>query len=149
MNAKSALKKLAKSSKRRPTSAQRHLKRLRSSPIKLESQNTKLRGIPQELKAVSGDVLSAAAAELSAPLNPVLSWFNEAPVPLTPQFQPRESSSSSAKRAKRVSRNPKSALQPRTPSHLAMVPFKSPPCKKCPAKQGAMCHCAMKKYGMR
>ena len=138
MSAKSALKKLVKAPSVGASATQRQLAALQRRGQQKRTSHALLQNLPQELKTVSGQALTAAAAELTMPLNPILSWFNESPVMLR-----------SAPVAPAVRRKPQARKPAAASANLAMLPFKSPPCKQCPAKQGNPCRCAMKKYGLR
>ncbi|WP_157509061.1 hypothetical protein [Ferrimonas futtsuensis] len=89
-----------------------------------------LRSINPELRAVTLQAGQSAVRELMAPLNPLLSWFNEGGI----DFSAADSSS----------RQIQSIRQPARP--LSMLPLKSPPCKRCPALMGGQCKCAVKKF---
>lgn len=101
--------------------------------------------IKKELRKVSSDTLSSVTSELSAPLAPIISWFQDTNE--TTLFASNQSYQSPQKNKRGI--HP-AKLQPKANKIImASSPLKSPPCKKCPAKTGNMCRCAMKKYGLK
>ncbi|BDY03794.1 hypothetical protein F0521_08350 [Ferrimonas sp. YFM] len=89
-----------------------------------------LRELNPELRAITLQAGQSAVRELMAPLNPLLSWFNEGGI----EFSSSEASTPQIQ----------SIRQPARP--LTMLPLKSPPCKRCPALMGGQCKCAVKKF---
>ena len=123
----SALKKLKKNSKKQPSiSSLVALKRLpkeKSSVVQSE--------LIEIVKHSGLDVLS----EIKTPLNPIISWFDEAQVITLRSKLPVTKSKD---KAKGVMRNYKTSL--------ANLPLKSPACKKCPALNNGLCKCALKRF---
>ncbi|WP_394199819.1 hypothetical protein [Shewanella waksmanii] len=133
MNAKKALKKLKKSSKKANKQSLKQLKQLHKRVTELESVNDELRN---ELSQLSQHALKTAVNELKTPFNPVLSWFDDG------QTQLKQPTQTGKKLA------PVTQLKPAATKDITHFPLKSPPCKKCPARQGGQCKCALKKLAM-
>ena len=93
-----------------------------------------------EFKQVSQQALVNVASELAAPLNPLLSWFNDGNVIPMPQMG-RATSSTNGEIKKSAE------LRPNIKS-IVHLPLKSPPCKRCPALSNGVCKCAAKKLQM-
>ncbi len=74
-------------------------------------------------------------SEMKAPLNPILSWFDEAPA-ITLRSKPSAS----------IGGPINTTQQNQTTTSLARLPLKSPPCKKCPALKSGLCKCALKRF---
>ncbi|MGF1765344.1 hypothetical protein [Aliivibrio kagoshimensis] len=124
MGTKSALKRLKKKSKITvKTLAQKQLALLKNNDIQGKGHSHNQPTLSTELKGVTYQALQSAVCELSAPLTPVLSWFNEGGV--TESYQ---------------------SEQPKTNKirSIAYLPLKSPPCKRCPALSNGVCKCALK-----
>lgn len=84
MNAKKALKKLKKKTVRKmASSSHKQLSALKNnalgSPATSKSHTFSSQSeLVNELKGVANQAVMSAAYELAAPLNPLLSWFNDA-----------------------------------------------------------------------
>ncbi|QLE84443.1 hypothetical protein FLM48_04675 [Shewanella sp. Scap07] len=134
LNAKKALKKLKKSAKKANKQSLKQLKGLHKRVTELESVNDELR---VELSQLSQQALKSAVNELKTPFSPVLSWFDDGEVVA------KETTKTKQKLA------PVTRLKPAVANKdITHFPFKSPPCKKCPARQGGQCKCALKKLAM-
>ena len=90
--------------------------------------------IKQHLNEISIEATQRAARELLAPLTPLLSW-------LEIDSQPVQTTSTQPAVVKQEATA--------TPISMARLPYKSPPCKGCPAKQGGLCKCAQKRMQLR
>lgn len=129
--------------------ALKKLKKLKKTTVKVQSaslaQLQKLSGqhssgtskqsssFVSEIQQVSREAMVSAAKELTAPLNPVMSWFQgESGVSFT-----STASVTGIQSMTEVQNAGKSIL------HL---PLKSPPCRKCPAKENGICRCAAKNF---
>ncbi|MEI6859063.1 MAG: hypothetical protein V5788_04650, partial [Shewanella sp.] len=91
--------------------------------------------LKHEIKQVSRQTLSSVVSELSTPLTPLLSWFNEG----TNLIEISSIVWQQKTQLKPVNNKHNAKI------HLAQFPLKSPPCKSCPARQNGLCKCAMKK----
>lgn len=132
LNAKKALKKLKKKASKTSKHSSSQLNKLRNTLMSTVSVNDAFK---HEMKQLSQQALLSAASELSIPFTPLLSWFNEGTNPIT-----------------LYSTKPQQTTQPRsennqyhTKMQLAQFPLKSPPCKRCPARENGLCKCALKK----
>lgn len=76
-----------------------------------------------------------ALSEIKAPLNPILSWFDEART-ITLRSKPSIN----------IAPVELSVSTQRRSLSLASLPLKSPPCKKCPALNSGLCKCALKRF---
>ena len=88
--------------------------------------------VKAEVKAIGEVVTTQILTELSAPLTPILSWFD---------------GSGNVLAGKNPKRTPRVSLQSNT-RNLAASPLKSPPCKSCPARSGGLCKCALKRFSI-
>ena len=146
MKAKKALKKLKKKVKVKSLSPSGELlsKLEKISPnndsgLKRANQ-VNSSAIKQELKELAGQAAVSAASELIQPLNPIISWFNDAPNFDIPTHQSNGSNQShQPSNVIALSSNNSSSV-------IGRLPLKSPPCKKCPALQSGLCKCAQKKF---
>ena len=86
--------------------------------------------VKAEAKAIGEVVTAQILTELSAPLTPILSWFD---------------GSGSVLAGKNLKRKTRVRFQSNT-RNLAALPLKSPPCKSCPARSGGLCKCALKRF---
>jgi len=131
-----ALKKL---NKKRPKQDSIHLlKQLQKSG---RQQQGAADVVSSQLIALVKQTGLEALNEVKTPLNPILSWFDEAQtIPLGKQYgrQQGEDSKSEVKRTGVVASTADN-------QHLARLPMKSPPCKRCPALSGGLCKCALKR----
>lgn len=123
----SSLKKLNKLVKKQPLS--NPLMRLN----KLPQQKSDV--VKSELIQIAKQSGLEALSEIKAPLNPILSWFDEAQT-ITLRSKP---SVSRTQIEASMSNN-------RQTISLASLPLKSPPCKKCPALNSGLCKCALKRF---
>ncbi|NKF49062.1 hypothetical protein G3R49_00535 [Shewanella sp. WXL01] len=159
MGSKSALKKLKKlhkksqklqkKSQKLTNKSLKQLNALTANPGAIAAMDPELR---EQVGQLSEQVIGSMVSELIQPLNPVMSWLNDGAVSMpisrrsvtpTPNLAANSSiaaantathSASSANAAGRIA--------------IAQVPLKSPPCKKCPARMGGNCKCAMKKFNL-
>lgn len=146
MKAKKALKKLKKKAvKKVASSSKKQLSALKNNSLGLSVSSRSHTSSSQselvnDLKGVANQAAMSAAYELAAPLNPLLSWFNDAggvvdfttsnKMATTPL--PKQSANDAAP-----------AFSVKSVGHL---PLKSPPCKRCPALTNGICKCAAKKF---
>jgi len=144
MKAKKALKKLyKKASPKSPSASVLQLKKLKNSNVTSATtirkfsidQNTK-----NELQDLAEQVAISAASELAKPLNPIISWLNDAPnnIHIPSQYKKAANSSSLAP--------PQGPQTLSKVTSIGRIPLKSPPCKRCPALQNGLCKCAAKKF---
>jgi hypothetical protein len=134
MNTKKTLKKLKKKAKKTSSQSLKQLKNL----AKIENTPESSYRLRAELQNVSQQALVSALSELTTPLNPILSWFNEGNTS-----------------SHRVNQFHSAGLSPPVFKDVASqkislttLPLKSPPCKRCPALTGGRCKCAMKKIAV-
>lgn len=92
---------------------------------------------------ISQQVVGSVLSEAAKPLKPLLDWFEHSgSIGLNIQ---RKSSSSDRKVAAtlnfvQIDRDTKPVPA------ILRLPFKSPPCKRCPARSGGICQCAAKRF---
>lgn len=142
--AKKALKKLRKKAKamspsRELLSSLENVNPNSDSGLKRTNQVNNS-AIKQELKELAGQAAVSAASELIQPLNPIISWFNDAPKFDIPTHQSNGSDPS------HQFSNVIALSSNNSSSAIGRLPLKSPPCKKCPALQSGLCKCAQKKF---
>ncbi len=109
-----------------------------SSPLLSLNKSSKKRGdaVKSELAQVAKHSGLEVLSEMKAPLNPILSWFDEVPA-IALRSRPSAS----------IAEANKSTGQNNCPTiSLARLPLKSPPCKKCPALNDGLCKCALKRF---
>lgn len=144
MKTKKALKKLyKKASTKSPSASVLQLKKLknRNAPSATTDrkfsidQNTK-----NELQDLAEQVAISAVSELAKPLNPIISWLNDAPSTRHTLSEPKRAANSSGLTP------PQSRQTLNNVTSIGRMPLKSPPCKRCPALQNGLCKCAAKKF---
>ncbi len=146
MNAKKALKKLKKKTvKKMASSSHKQLSALKnnalSSPVTSKSHTFSSQSeLVNELKGVANQAVMSAAYELAAPLNPLLSWFNDAGGVVDFTTSAKKASTPLPKQS---ANDAAPAFSVKSVGHL---PLKSPPCKRCPALSNGICKCAAKKF---
>ncbi|MCP4322815.1 MAG: hypothetical protein GY787_13400 [Alteromonadales bacterium] len=91
--------------------------------------------ITSELMQIAKQSGLEALREIKTPLNPILSWFDEAPAITL-----------SSKIATNVWQDKTTTDNNHQTRSLARLPLKSPPCKKCPALNKGLCKCALKRF---
>lgn len=86
---------------------------------------------------LSQQVMGSMLVEVSKPLKPLLDWFDHGGYNVPTPRQPVRNGSTGNMR-----------IQPNSiaPPAILRLPFKSPPCKRCPAKSGGICQCAAKRF---
>lgn len=86
---------------------------------------------------LSQEVMGNVLVEVSKPLKPLLDWFDHGGYNTPISRQPAKTASAGNMR-----------IQPNSmaPPAILRLPFKSPPCKRCPAKSGGICQCAAKRF---
>ncbi len=111
------------------------LKKLVKTPSPVVSN-----GLAQLRKLNQNPTVNKVARETS------LAMVNEALTPFKPLFSYFNDSAGQISYTS-VPATPKVASIPTNVNKmsLARLPFKSPACKKCPAKMGGLCQCALKK----
>ncbi|WP_260260477.1 hypothetical protein [Vibrio intestinalis] len=140
MGAKKSLKKLKKKVGKVQSKSLKQLKDLAaSSPSSTSKEQVSDSAWQAEFKQVSQQALVDVASELAAPLNPVLSWFNEG---CSVSFQ---SIGQSFTPTPQNTGTKKDALARPNVRSIVHLPMKSPPCKRCPALSNGVCKCAAKK----
>lgn len=140
MGAKKSLKKLKKKVEKVQSKSLKQLKGLAAStPSAVAKEQVSGSAWQAEFKQVSQQALVDVASELAAPLNPVLSWFNEGS---STSFQSLGQSLTSTPQ---TSGAKKDALTRPNVRSIVHLPMKSPPCKRCPALSNGVCKCAAKK----
>jgi len=135
----SALKKLKNKSRPLKNGASLQLMALKKMSASGNNSNVGLL-LRNELRKVSNQTLVSIVVELIAPFNPLLSWFNEGS-----SF--RVSTNMNGHKSHTVIG--RASLLSLEKNRIAYTPLKSPPCKKCPAVNGDMCRCAMKKFAIQ
>jgi len=137
MNALKALRKLKNNKKHAVSDSMMRLKLLTRADQENEKGNLYDKPLRGDLKKLSNEVVISMVSELSAPLNPVISWFeiNHRAMNFS-SFQLPSSNKIKTISVKKVSQK----------NSLLMRPLKSPPCKRCPALVGSPCKCACKKF---
>ncbi|AKJ43097.1 hypothetical protein [Pragia fontium] len=91
---------------------------------------------------ISQQVVGSVLVEVTKPLKPLLDWFEHGG--FVTEVMPTKSSG-----ARGVTPHINSArMNPNTAATPAILrlPFKSPPCKRCPARSGGICQCAAKRF---
>ncbi|MGF1909416.1 hypothetical protein L4C38_08250 [Vibrio kasasachensis] len=137
MGAKHALKKLKKNVSKAPSKSLKQLQALPLARAEEEQQNNPRSSYwKSEFKQISQQTLVNVASELAAPFNPVLSWFDGG-----------ETASVIRPSAKSADIKKDANMRPSVKS-IVHLPFKSPPCKRCPALSHGVCKCAAKKLKM-
>ncbi|WP_461537604.1 hypothetical protein [Spongorhabdus nitratireducens] len=129
---KKKLKKLAKKGKYYKKANRQRLS------LSAETKDVKIK-LKVELTRVGKNAGASAVRELMAPLNPLLDWLSEG---LEQQGTPQQEQSV-VRTATPPRKNPAEVVS------MARFPYKSPPCKACPAKSGGLCKCAQKKAKRR
>lgn len=98
------------------------------------------------LRELSQDVVGSMLGEVSKPLRPLLDWFNYTGTVGTIidnlQTKPRRNL-----KLQSFSGNMRIETKTIQTPAILRLPLKSPPCKGCPAKMGAVCQCAAKRFG--
>lgn len=146
MNAKKALKKLKKKAvKKVASSSNKQLSALKNnalgSVVTSQSRTSSSQSeLVNELKGVANQAAMSAAYELAAPLNPLLSWFNDAGGVVDFTTSTKKASTPLPKQS---ANDAAPAFSVKSVGHL---PLKSPPCKRCPALSNGICKCAAKKF---
>lgn len=143
MGSVKALKKLKKKTKKLKSKTQNQLQSLKKTSPNKPQQRQYKNQLSSDLKTLSGQVARDIASELTAPLNPVLSWFGSSSHNFGHSSGPVIRSISPSTNQGQQKGNDSVRLV------LAATPMKSPPCKKCPALSGNLCKCAMKKFDLR
>lgn len=140
MSAKKALKKLKKKAvKKVKSTSLNQLQSLKNTKGSVSVSQASSSRLSAELKDVANDVAVSALSELAAPLSPVLSWLNGGMHSGGWESTPRVVTSTG-----KVA-EPANDSAPKINS-IAMLPLKSPPCKRCPALSNGICKCAAKKF---
>lgn len=144
MKAKKALKKLyKKASSKSPSASVLQLKKLKNSNAPSATTDRKFsidQTTKNELQDLAEQVAISAVSELAKPLNPIISWLNDAPNAIHIPSQHKKAANSSG------------LTPPQSPQMLSKVtsigrmPLKSPPCKRCPALENGLCKCAAKRF---
>ncbi|WP_159565885.1 hypothetical protein [Budvicia diplopodorum] len=152
------------------SSALKALKKLRKKALKHESKNKTGDRALQQLsrpavlpihhhlpakpvandsvwRELSQDVFSSILGEVSKPLRPLLDWFNHSGS--TGLVSNRVQAKSNSSTSRPFSGSVRIATQPVQTAAALHLPFKSPPCERCPAKMGGVCQCAAKRFGTR
>ncbi len=144
MNAKKALKKLKKKAVKKVTSSShKQLSALKIRPLKDNSasrSSASQSALISELKGVANQAAINAAYELAAPLNPLLSWFNDTGGVVDFTTTPKKMSTPVPKQSAN------DAAPEFTVKSVGHLPLKTPPCKRCPALSNGICKCAAKKF---
>ncbi|MCD1125129.1 hypothetical protein LPW36_03645 [Jinshanibacter sp. LJY008] len=86
---------------------------------------------------LSQEVMGNMLVEVSKPLKPLLDWFDHGGYNAPASRQPVKTGNVGNMRIQSGSMAPPAILR---------LPFKSPPCKRCPAKSGGICQCAAKRF---
>lgn len=140
MNAKKALKKLYKNKSKKSTASKQQLQKLTRPVSQTKPQSLIDNQTKQELTHLSQQVFVSAASELVKPLNPLMSWFNDAPS-LTDFTDNNPLNSDDLSAVKKASQPQMANI-----SSIGRLPLKSPPCKRCPALNSGLCKCAVKRF---
>lgn len=144
MKAKKALKKLyRKASSKSPSDSVLQLNKLRNNNPPSTANERKLsidQNTRNELQELAEHVAISAVSELAKPLNPIISWLNDAPNAIHIPSRHTQAANSSGLAP------PQSRQTLTNVTSIGRLPLKSPPCKRCPALQNGLCKCAAKKF---
>lgn len=142
MSAKKALKKLKnKATKPQENTALKALKQLKN-PQSDPSRDVRRSLFSDELKTVANQAVFHVVQELTMPLNPIRSWFNDTGGVVDFTSARTGAVSGLSRQPANDSHNPASLKS------MGHLPLKSPPCKRCPALASGICKCAAKKFSL-
>ncbi len=123
-----------------PLKQLKKLKKVKKSykPLQIVQSTAKVpcRSTSGELLDIAKSAGKVALIEAAGPLKPILSWLNE------DSYINVVDVSHCHTNSKQQVASPK---QSHTAQHIARLPLKSPPCKRCPALRGGLCKCALKR----
>lgn len=92
---------------------------------------------------ISQRVVGSVLSEAAKPLKPLLDWFEHSgSIALNIQGK----SSSPERRAAPTLNSVRMSRSTAPVPAILRLPFKSPPCKRCPARSGGICQCAAKRF---
>ncbi|WP_156925654.1 hypothetical protein [Shewanella fidelis] len=124
-------------------SSLRHLNSLAANGDNSQQVSSSL---ASELNQLSYKVIGNVVQELTPPLSPILSWFNEGRSANQANTSSKSTGPATTLDNAAVVKSIK--IMPKKSVSILQIPLKSPPCKRCPAKMGGNCKCAAKKLNI-